>query len=266
MSVRAGQGLGLLLLATITVGLCFLALTKETVADSDQVRDDPSVTPSETPTSTDEPSPSAEPASDAEVKVPKVRDQRLADFTKGNDLPDGSVTYDSPSNALGMRVTTKGLTHGAVTAGETDGLGLVETELESDVRSLGFRVRFPEDNSGSAVLAAWEASYVAALEEGASTLPSGMRFVAFPGAWTLSYVSQGGEDVLAEGTFNRATGPFEFQFVREGDLLFVVDPSGAVTAATKTGAAELIGPFASWGLSESGPGLAPATIESVWAG
>lgn len=266
MSVRAGQGLGLLLLAAVTVGLCFLALTKETAADSDLVRDNPSVTTSETPTATDEPSPSAEPASDAEVKVPKVRDQRLADFTKGDDLPDGSVTYDSPSSALGMRVTTKGLTHGAVTAGEADGLGLVETELESDVRSLGFRVRFPQDNSGTAVLAAWESSYVAALAEGASTLPGGLRFVAIPGTWTLSLVSPGGEDLLAEGTFDRATGPFEFELVREGDRLFVVDPSGTVTTATKAGADQLIGPFASWGLSESGPGLAPATIESVWAG
>jgi hypothetical protein len=264
--MRAGQGLGLLLLAAITVGLCFLALTKETAADSDLVRDDPSVTPSETPTSTDDPSPSAEPASDAEVKVPKVRDQRLADFTKGDDLPDGSVTYDSPSSALGMRVTTKGLTHGAVTAGEADGLGLVETELESAVRSLGFRVRFPEDESGSAVLAAWESSYVAALEAGAPTLPSGIRLVALPSAWTLSFVSQGVEAVLAEAAFDRAPGALEFRLVRDGDDLFVIDPSGLVTMATKAGADALIGPFASWGLSESGPGLAPATIKSVWAG
>jgi hypothetical protein len=266
MSVRAGQGLGLLLLAAVTVGLCFLALTKETAADSDLVRDDPSVAPSENPTASEEPSPSAEPSSDEVVKVPKVRDQRLADFTKGDDLPDGSATYDSPSNAIGMRVTTRGLTHGAVTAGEDDGLGLVETELESDVRSLGFRVRFPESTSGSAVLGAGESSAVSALEVDSETLPGGLRFVATPGTWSLSLVSEGAQDVLAEGSFEGSTGALEFRVVRDGTVVYVVDPSGLVTTSTKARVGELIGPFASWGLAETQPAQVPAIIEAVWGG
>jgi hypothetical protein len=265
-SARAFQVLGLLLLGAVTVGLCFLALTRETAADSDLVRDEPTIAPLETPTGSVEPSSSTEPSSVEQVKLPKVPDQRLADFTKGDDLPDGSSTFDSPSNALGLRVTTKGLTHGAVTAGESDGLSLVETQLESNVRSLGFRVRFPEGNSGSVVLAARESSAVAALEDGAEALPTGLRFVAAPGSWSLSVVSEGRDEVLSEGNYDDSKGALEFRVVRKGDVLFVVDPSGAVTTATEPTADELIGPFASWGLSESGPGLAPATIESVWAG
>ncbi|GAB3248805.1 hypothetical protein [Nocardioides dilutus] len=262
---RALQWLGLLLLAAVTVALCYLALTRETAADS-ELAQDTSPSASDTPTSTDQPTPTGEPTAAGDVKVPKVPDQRLADFTKGDDLPDGSVVYDSPGNATGMKATAKGLTHGSVDIAGAGGLGLVETELKSAVRSLGFRVRFAKDEPGSAVLAAWESSAVVALEEDAGDLPSGMRFVATPGTWSLAFMSAGGRQVLAEGTFDPAAGPLEFRVVRDGDELFVVDPTGLVTTATKSRADELLGPFASWGLIESGPTQAPAVIEAVWAG
>ncbi|MBJ7359667.1 hypothetical protein [Nocardioides sp.] len=264
---RSVQYVVLLLLAAGTVVLCYLALTRETAADSNLVRDEPSLaTPTESSTAPEPSASAADPSPSGEsVKVPKVPDQRLADFTKGDDLPDGAVTYDSPSNVSRMRLTDTGLTHGAVEDGATDGLGLVETELESDVRSLGFRVLFPEPSSGSAALMAWESSAAEALEAG-DPLPSGMRFVATPGTWTLSMVTEGGEETLAEGSFEAATGPLEFRVVRDGDEIFVVDPTGLVTAVTKARAGELVGPFASWGLVETGPDEAPAVIESVRAG
>lgn len=263
---RAFQGLGLLALAAVTVALCYLALTRETAADTDVAQDDASPITSDTPSATDQPTPTDEPSAGEKIKVPKVPDQRRADFTKGDDLPDGAVVYDSPSNASGLKVTAKGLTHGAAGNGGVDGLGLVEAELDSEVRSLGFRVRFAEGDSGSAVLVAWESSAVAALKKDSAELPTGMRFVATPGTWSLAFMTPGGEHVLSEGTFEPGTGPLEFRVVRDGDELFVVDPAGLVTTATKLGAEELLGPFASWGLAESGPGQAPAVIESVWAG
>ena len=274
-SARALQRLGLLLLTAVTVGLCYLALTMDTSPDSDVIRDDgligapgasdqPSQPDQQSPS--DKPSATGQPPAAGDLEAPEVRDQRLVDFTDGDDLPDGSVTYDSPNNASGMRFSSQGLTHGPVTRGEADGFGLVETKLESDVRSLGFRVRFAGDRTGSAVLVGWKSSAVAALEDGSEVLPSGMRLVATPDSWRLSIVSGGGEEVLSRGSFGATAGPLEFRVVRDDDQFYVVDPRGSVTTATKARAAALIGPFASWGLVEDGPGVTPAIIESVWAG
>jgi hypothetical protein len=253
-------------LAALTVVLCYLALTRETAADSGLVRDNARPGASDTSSATDEPSANDDPSGDDVVKVPKVPNQRFADFTKGDDLPDESVIYDAPSNTSGMRLSAGGLTHGQVKNGETDGLGIIETELKTDVRSLGFRVRFAEAKSGSAVLVAWESSAVAAMEDDTDALPSGLRFVATAGTWSLSVITGGGEQVLTDGAFEPAAGPIEFRVVRDADEVFVVDPSGLVTTATKVRLGELTGPFASWGLLESGPDQTPAVIESVWAG
>ena len=113
-----------MLLAAATVGACYLALNR----DLDGIR--------ARRHAGGHPSPPATP--------PNVPDQRRADFRKGDGLPDGSVTYDSPSSSSGLALTGEGLTHGPMKPGATDvpGLGIVETELLSFVRSLGFRVRF----------------------------------------------------------------------------------------------------------------------------
>jgi len=258
---RALQLGALLVLGAITAVLCYLALTRQTTADPDVAVDDTA------PTAAATTEPGAQPPAGQDVKAPKVPDQRRKDFTRGDDtLPDGATTYDSRSSSSGLVVSPQGLTHGPVKDGETDGIGLVETELKTDVLSLGFRVRFPEGASGSAVLGAWKTSAVAAFDSGAETLPTGLRLLVSSSGWTLSVLGADGEQTVGEGSFEPSAAPVEVQLVREGADLYVVDPSGLVTMVTDASVPELVGPFASWALYEPDPGLTPAVIESVWAG
>jgi hypothetical protein len=247
-------------LGAITAVLCYLALTRQTTVDPGVAEDETSPTAAAT-------DPGAQPPAGQDVKAPKVPDQRRKDFTQGDDtLPDGATTYDSRSSSSGLVLSPQGLTHGPVKDGETDGIGLVETELKTDVRSLGFRVRFPEGASGSAVLAAWKTSAVAALDRGGDAMPTGLRLLVSSGGWTLSVLDTDGEQTVAEGSFDPSAAPVEVQLVREGADLYVVDPAGLVTMVTDASVPDLVGPFASWALYEPDPGLTPAVIESVWAG
>ena len=261
MAVRSRRhGLGrpwlkaavLMLLAAATVVLCYLALTRDTSVDGFAVDDSPA---------SSAPGPGEEPAAD-QPELPVVPDQRRADFGQGDDLPDGARVLDTGRSATGIAVRDGVLTHGSPVRRAS---GLVETRLKSDVTSLGFRVRFADDSSGSASLVAWQHSAVKAARSGAPAPPTGLRLVVSPGQWQLSVVD-GDEDVIAEGTYAPAPGPAVFQVLRDGAQLFVVDPSGAVSTATQARVAELAGPWASWGLSETGPKQTPAAIEAVWAG
>ena len=63
-----------------------------------------------------------------------------------------------------------------------------------------------------------------------------------------------------------AEGPATFEVVRDGQRLYVVDPTGTVTVVEDKRVEKLAGPWASWGLSETGPEQTPAVIEAVWAG
>ena len=249
--------MALVLLAALAAVLCYVALSGQPNVDPVNAGDDTPADPSGSPT------PVATP--DAEVLVPRVPDRRRADFTSGDGLPDGAVVYDSASISSGMQVTSLGLTHGGVREPSTDGIGLIETRLESDVAALGFRVRFPEGESGSVALVAWQSSAVKTLKRDGTVPFAGMRLVAQDGTWALS-VYDGQERVLAEGAFEPTTDPVEFRLVREGKKIYVVDPVGEVTTATDLRARRLAGPWASWGLVESSPEQVPAVIESVWAG
>lgn len=197
------------------------------------------------------------------VPPPEVRRQRDADFSTGDGLPDGARVFNTGANRTGMALTGGLLVHGEP---ESSGAaGFVETKLKDEVRLLGARVRFPESSSGSVALVGWQTSLVDADRKGAGTPATGMRLVASPGHWELTVVD-GEVKVIGSGTYTPADGPATFEVRRDGATLYVVDPTGAVTVVEDKRAARLAGPWASWGLSETGPEQVPASIDAVWAG
>ena len=134
------QWLALALLGAVTAGLCYLALTRDTDTTGDLVRDDE--TPSGSPSASTSATPPADPSAPTAADVPEVPDQRRADFTAGDDLPDGARLVDIGDNETGMALGEGGLTHG----GPGDGGGPTSDQLKTDVSALGIRVRFAEDS------------------------------------------------------------------------------------------------------------------------
>jgi hypothetical protein len=114
-------------------------------------------------------------------------------------------------------------------------------------------------------LVGWQTSLVDADRTGAGTPATGMRLVAAPGRWELTVVD-GEVHVIGSGTYLPVEGPATFEVRRDGRTLYVIDPTGAVTVVEDRRVDRLAGPWASWGLTETGPEQVPAAIEAVWAG
>ena len=200
---------------------------------------------------------------DQSVPLPEVAERHHADFVAGDGLPAGSRVFNSGANRSGMAMSDGRLVHGAP---EGPAAGFVETKLEGDVRLLGARVLFPLASSGSVALVGWQSSLVAAQRSFGPTPSTGLRLVAGPGWWELSVVDDGDVHVLGGGSYAVATGAATFEVRRDGKKVYVVDPEGTATVVTDKRAAKLAGPWASWGLTETGPDQSPALIEAVWAG
>ncbi len=189
-------------------------------------------------------------------------DQRRADFSAGDDLPDGARIYDNQSVSVGMAVIQGVLQHGAPRGPVA--VSSLETELPSDVRKIGARVRFVGDDPGSVVLVAWQSSFVEARLAGQSIPPTGLRLVASSGSWELT-VSPG-DQVIGSGSFTRVQGTAAFEVYRRGAEAWVVDPSGTVSHFEDPRIGDLAGPWACWQLVERETSQTPATIEAVWTG
>jgi hypothetical protein len=271
-----GQYVGLLVLAAATVLLCYLALSGTFSKDSDgDGASDPGVTstptdgtstPTDDPSETDSsPSEPTQTTSVPPAEPPAVPDQRRKDFTAGDrDLPDGARSFNTDGNVSGMALTKAGLTHGQPVKA---GAGLVEVELEGDVQSLGFRVRFASKHPGSAALIGSKDSVVSALNKGQPQPATGMRLIVSPGEWSLSVDDvDEPERTIGQGTYERGNGPATFRLVRSGATVWVFDPTGARTQLTDPAVEELAGPWAAWGLLEQQAGQNPAVIEALWGG
>ena len=245
------------MLVALTLGAWAVVLTRDEPGASSATVSDP--------TDSTEPTPSSDP----EVVAPSVPDQRRAVFTNGDDLPDGARIVDNDANASGMALTSQGLTHGPATG--ADAAGLVETRLKGDVRALGFVVLFADTSgggqAGSVALIASEASIVDALTRGEPMPGTGFRLIAAPGSWELSVDTVDDEErVIASGTYEAAVGPATFQIVRKGATAYVVDPDGTTVTVSDPAVEGLAGPWAAWGLTETGPEQTPSVIQAVWAG
>ncbi|WP_372733668.1 hypothetical protein [Nocardioides sp.] len=259
------QVLGLVVLCAAAAALCVLAFSRTAPSLTDQALDD--TAPSSSAGDADDGDTSAS----ADLEMPKVKDQRRVDFTRGDDLPDGAKIIDSDGNEAGLEVTLEGLSHGPASEG-AEGRGFVEVKLKDDVRKVGFRVRFaagvPDAGSGRAVFVARQASYTDAVGGDKKQPVFGYRLEAFPTGWVLSAADVVGEEgqQLAAGSYPATDGPVSFEVVRDGLDLYVLDPTGAVSVVEFPGVEGPIGLWASWGLIEENAQQSPAVIESVWAG
>lgn len=193
---------------------------------------------------------------------PRTADARRVDFALRSDLPAGFRSYDNAAVGAAMGLRDGLLQHGRPAAPYA--VSSLETRLGADVRKLGARVRFPDDNSGAVVLVAWRSSLVDSRLAGRPRPASGLRLVVTPGRWALTSVP--GDSVLASGSFAQVPGTATVEVYRDGDRAWVVDPSGAVTTVSDPRIAELAGPWACWQLYEPDPAQTPAVIDSIWAG
>jgi len=248
--------LGLTLVGTITVGLCYLALTRDPVPTSAQeLPAGPSAS-----SAAGESSPSSPSGDDVSIEIP---DQQRADFTAGDPLPASSRRSDNGRNSPGMGLGAAALRHGEPTAGQA--AGSLEVQLSGPVQKLGARIQFADKSSGSVALVAWQSSLIDARQAGDPVPVSGLRLVVSPGSWRLTAYDKG-EVVIASDEYPEQPGPQTFEVSRQGDHAWVVDPSGARTDVNDPRVDQLAGPWACWQLLEETPQERPAAIEAVWAG
>lgn len=209
------------------------------------------------------PSPSPTQTAVAVPDTPKVTE---TDFAQSG-IPDDYAVFDTGLNESGMEVKGGQLVHGAPTA--PNGASYLETELPGDVQRIGAVAEFPSTKSGSIALVVWEDSLVAKRTE-ENTLPqSGLHFVASPGRWHLGIIDPKAdklEDIVEDGAYSGGPGSQEFDLFRQGDTVWVVDPSGNTTTITDPRIAEYAGPWANWELYEPTADSVPASFSKVWAG
>ena len=245
--------MGLLALGGLTLLLCVLAFRSADVSNAGT--DGTSTREAGTAAA----QPSATP--DAGAPPPSVPDQRRADFTKGDALPDGSRVYDS-STSVGMAVVDGQLVHGPPEGAAAE--SYLELRLPGSVTKLGAQVRFAPGASGSIALVAWPTSVVAAARADRPLPSSGLRLTATSHSWKATVGAD--REVIAKGDFV-ATGPLlTFEVVRAGADLWVTDPAGDVAQVSEPRVAELAGPWACWELFETASAQVPAAFAQVWAG
>lgn len=198
------------------------------------------------------------------VALPEVVEQEHADFLAGEKLSKGFRVFNTGGNSSGMTMSGGLMVHGKPIA--SGAAGFLETKLHGDVRLLGATARFHGSESGSVALVGWQSSLVDAHRKSRSTPATGLRLVAAPGSWELSIAIEGDVQIIGSGTYEAPPGPATFEILRDGTTLYVVDPVGAVSVVKDKRAEKLAGPWASWGLTETGPDQTPASIQEVWAG
>ncbi len=258
-------------LVVVAVLLAALALTRDPRPaangfEGSSVSDTEGAEPSAGSSTGDEsdgPDGTASPSGSAAGEAPpRVKDQRRADFTLSDQLPNGARIYDNESVSSGLVVRDGALQHGRPRGPVA--VSSLETQLTGDVSKLGARVRFVGDDSGSVVLVAWQSSFVDSRRNGQAIPATGLRLVAAPGSWELT--AGPGAEVIGSGSFAHVQGTETFEVYRRDAEAWVVDPAGAVTHIDDERIGSLAGSWACWQLVEDEVSQNPAVIEALWAG
>lgn len=201
-------------------------------------------------------------ASGTAARPPKVPVQMRADFSKGDRWPVGAGFRESGAMRWSLTVMDGVMSHGDPRGPNV--VSWLEKWTKSDVRTIGARVRFAPNNSGTAALTAWHTSV---LEESGQDVPrTGMRLVLAPGSWRLVTIDEQGVSTLAEGTWTQQGRVATVSMVRKADTVWVTAPDGTVTPVTDERVASLSGPWAGWELREGDASKRPAGFLSIWAG
>ncbi len=195
-------------------------------------------------------------------QAPRIRPTLRADFAEGDGWPVGAGFRETGRMAWPLGVVDGLMTHGP--AQGPDAVSWLEKWTRTDVRTIGARVLFAPNHSGSAAITAWHTSVLDTT--GLQQPRTGMRLTVQPGSWQLVALDGEGKTVLGSGTYDQVGRSASFGLVRREATAWVTDPSGAVTQVDDPRIASLSGPWASWELREGKVGSRPAGFQEVWAG
>ena len=217
----------------------------------------PAPTPTTQAPATDPPAPDA-----GLVVAPRIKPSMRSNFAKGDSWPVGAGFRETGQLAWPLGVVDRLMTHGP--AQGPNAVSWLEKWLKTDVRTIGARVLFAPNHSGTAAITAWHTSVLDT--SGLQQPRTGMRLAVEPGGWRLVALDGAGGSVITSGTYQQVGRSATFNLVRRESTVWVTDPSGLVTQVDDPRIGSLSGPWASWELREDGVGKRPAGFQEIWAG
>lgn len=215
-------------------------------------------------------SPSAESSDDPEAPTPEVppRLPRSLQVDFATDaLPASFEIIDQGRSTIGLEVGEGLLAHGDP---QEAAAGYVETRLDGGAVRLGVRARFPADGIGGQVTLMVSKRSLARSAQAREEPPStGVRMSAAPGSWRLEVLDPRADqpvELLLQGSYESTAREQSFELFVQDGTVWLVDPSGTVSRISDYRVADLVGPWASWGLVETAADVRPASIARLWAG
>jgi hypothetical protein len=196
------------------------------------------------------------------VVAPRIRPTMRSTFAKGDGWPVGAGFRETGRLAWPLGVVDRLMTHGPAQA--PNAVSWLEKWIKNDVRTIGARVLFAPNHSGSAAITAWHTSVLDT--SGLQQPRTGMRLTVQPGAWRLVAFEDKGQATMSTGTYPQVGRSATFSLVRRESTIWVTDPTGAVTRVDDPRIGALSGPWASWELREGKVGSRPAGFQEIWAG
>lgn len=196
------------------------------------------------------------------TEAPRIQPTMRSNFAKGQGWPVGAGFRETGRLAWPLGVVDRLMTHGP--AEGPNAVSWLEKWMKSDVRTIGARVLFAPNHSGSAAITAWHTSVLDTT--GLQQPRTGMRLTVRPGSWQLVALDSTGQTTMASGTWTQVGHAASFNLVRRESTAWVTDPTGVVTRVEDPRIGALSGPWASWELREGKVGSRPAGFQEVWAG
>jgi hypothetical protein len=196
------------------------------------------------------------------AQPPRTTATMRSSFAAGDGWPVGAGFRESGRLAWPLGVVDRLMTHGP--AEGPDAVSWLEKWMKTDVRTIGAKVLFAPNHSGSAAITAWHTSVLDT--SGLQQPRTGMRLTMQPGAWQLVALDSKGQSTISSGTYTQVGHSAMFSLVRRDSTIWVTDPTGVVTRVDDPRIGSLSGPWASWELREGRAGSRPAGFLSIWAG
>jgi hypothetical protein len=196
------------------------------------------------------------------VEAPRIKTTMRSSFAKGDSWPVGAGFRETGQLAWPLGVVDRLMTHGPAEA--PNAVSWLEKWMKTDVRTIGARVLFAPNHSGSAAITAWHTSVLDT--SGLQQPRTGMRLTVQPGAWQLVALDSNGQSTISSGTYAQVGRSASFNLVRRESTIWVTDPTGFVTRVDDPRIGTLSGPWASWELREGKVGNRPAGLQEIWAG
>jgi hypothetical protein len=196
------------------------------------------------------------------VEAPRIQPTMRSNFARGDSWPVGAGFRETGQLAWPLGVVDRLMTHGPAEA--PNAVSWLEKWMKTDVRTIGARVLFAPNHSGSAAITAWHTSVLDT--SGLQQPRTGMRLTVQPRAWQLVALDNKGQSTMSSGTYTQGGRSASFSLVRRESTIWVTDPTGFVTRVDDPRIGELSGPWASWELREGKVGNRPAGFLEIWAG